>query len=103
MIPKYCLLYTIIFYGDTVSMQQKQRSALSPLPDIAPYPNDYKLAKISGSRRDDYLAMYQNIVSRMKKQPKYPVRFMQMNPDPSMQQARRGREMERPRVMTDGE
>ena len=161
MIPKYCLLYTIIFYRDTVSMQQKQRSALSPLPDItrnpsaplrpahhpfppisapefliiglfalrltkrlvvsldyypgqdadiiwlinflAPYPNDYKLAKISDSRRDDYLAMYQNIVSRMKKQPKYPVRFMQMNPDPSMQQARRGREMERPRVMTDGE
>ena len=160
MIPKYCLLYTIIFYRDTVSMQQKQRSALSPLPDItrnpsaplrpahhpfppisapefliiglfalrlterlilsldyypgrdadiiwlvnflAPYPNDYKLAKISGSRRDDYLAMYQNIVSRMKKQPKYPVRFMQMNPDPSMQQARRGREMDRPREMTDG-
>ncbi|RYO59768.1 hypothetical protein AA0113_g7535 [Alternaria arborescens] len=140
-------------------MQQKQRSALSPLPDItrglsaplpparrptppisapefliiglfalrfterlivsldyypgrdadiiwlvnflAPYPNDYKLAKISGSHRDDYLAMYQNIVSRMKRQPKYPVRFMQMNPDPSMQQARQGREMERPREMTD--
>ncbi|KAH8641608.1 hypothetical protein IG631_04549 [Alternaria alternata] len=160
VIPKYCLLYTIIFYRDTVSMQQKQRSALSPLPDItrnpsaplrpahhpfppipapefliigvfalrlterlilsldyypgrdadiiwlvnflAPYPNDYKLAKISGSRRDDYLAMYQNIVSRMKKQPKYPVRFIQMNPDPSMQQARRGREMDRPMEMTDG-
>ncbi|CAN9122589.1 unnamed protein product [Alternaria alternata] len=68
---------------------------------LAPYPNDYKLAKISGSRRDDYLAMYQNIVSRMKKQPKYPMRFMQMNPDPSMQQARRGRGMDRPREMTD--
>ncbi|CAI9628792.1 hypothetical protein GT037_001839 [Alternaria burnsii] len=70
---------------------------------LAPYPEDCKLAKISGSRRDDYLAMYQNVVSRMKKQPKYPVRFMQMNPDSSIQQARRGREIERPREMTDSE
>jgi len=70
---------------------------------LSPYHNDYELAKISGTRRDDYLAMYQSIVSRMKKQPKYPMRFMQLNPDQSMQQARRGSETERPREMTDSE
>jgi hypothetical protein len=70
---------------------------------LAPYHNDYALARISGTRRDDYLAMYRSIVSRMKKQSKYPVRFMQMNPDQSTQQAWRGRETERPRKMTDGE
>ena len=70
---------------------------------LSPFHNDYELAKISGPRRDDYLATYQSIVSRMKKQPKYPMRFMQMNPDQSAQPARRGSEMERPRDMTDGE
>ncbi|KAL1799384.1 hypothetical protein ACET3X_003421 [Alternaria dauci] len=70
---------------------------------LAPYHSDYELAKISGSRRDDYLAMYQSIVSRMKKQPKYPVRFMQMNPDQSMHQIQQRSEMDRPRDMTDAE
>jgi hypothetical protein len=70
---------------------------------LAPYHNDYALAKISGTRRDDYLVMYRSIVSRMKKQSKYPVRFMQMNPDQSTQQAWRGRGIERLREMTDGE
>jgi hypothetical protein len=37
----------------------------------------------------------------MKMQPRYPVRFMQMNPDQSMQQVRRGSEAERAREMTD--
>jgi hypothetical protein len=69
---------------------------------LAPFSNEYALAKISGPRKDDYLAMYQSVVSRMKKQPQYPIRFMQMNPDQSMQQARRGGETARPRVLTDG-
>jgi hypothetical protein len=70
---------------------------------LSPFHGDYELAKISGARRDDYLATYQSIVSRMKKQPRYPMRFMQMNPDQSMQQARRGTETERQRDMSDGE
>jgi hypothetical protein len=70
---------------------------------LSPFHDDYELAKVSGSRKDDYLGMYQRIVSRMKKQPRYPMRFMQMNPDHSTQQARRRTEMERPREMTDGE
>jgi hypothetical protein len=69
---------------------------------LAPYHNDYELAKISGPEKDDYLVTYQSIVSRMKKQPRYPMRFMQLNPDRSMQQARRGGETERSREMTDG-
>jgi hypothetical protein len=69
---------------------------------LAPFGNEYALAKISGPRKDDYIATYQGVVSRMKKQQKYPMRFMQMNPDQSMQQARRGGERERPREMTDG-
>jgi hypothetical protein len=70
---------------------------------LAPFGNDYALAKISGPRKDDYITTYQDVASRMKKQPKYPMRFMQMNPDQSMQQARRGGEAERARDMTDGE
>jgi hypothetical protein len=69
---------------------------------LAPFGNEYALAKISGHRKDDYRATYQGVVSRMKKQPKYPMRFMQMNPDQSMQQARRERGAEPPREMTDG-
>ncbi|KAH7091947.1 hypothetical protein FB567DRAFT_434709 [Paraphoma chrysanthemicola] len=53
---------------------------------LAPYPSNYALAKISGPRKEDYMAMYQDIVSRMKRQPRYPMRFMQMNPDRSIQQ-----------------
>jgi hypothetical protein len=53
---------------------------------LAPYSSEYSLAKISGQRKEDYLSTYQDIVSRMKKQPRYPMRFMQMNPDRSIQQ-----------------
>ncbi|KAH6882006.1 hypothetical protein BKA58DRAFT_11699 [Alternaria rosae] len=70
---------------------------------LSPFHNDGELAKISGARRDDYLATYHSIVSRMKKQPEYPMRFMQMNPDQSSQPARWRSKMERPREMTDAE
>ncbi|KAF1938432.1 hypothetical protein EJ02DRAFT_354584 [Clathrospora elynae] len=70
---------------------------------LAPYHHEYALAKVAGARKDDYIAMYQGLVSRMKKQPRYPIRFMQINPDQSMQQARRGGEVPRPREMTDSE
>jgi hypothetical protein len=53
---------------------------------LAPYPLEFALAKVSGSMRDDYVDMYREIVSRMKRQPRYPIRFMQMNPDQSMRQ-----------------
>jgi hypothetical protein len=69
---------------------------------LAPFRNEYALAKIAGPRKEDYLAMYQRIVSRMKRQPRYPRRFMQMNPDQSIQQARRGSRVSRTREMTDG-
>jgi hypothetical protein len=52
---------------------------------LAPYASEFALAKISGPRREDYVATYQKIVSRMKSQPRYPFRFMQMNPLESMQ------------------
>jgi len=58
---------------------------------LAPYPPEYGLGKTSGARKTDYIATYQDIVSRMKKQPRYPMRFMQMNPDRSMQQRQQGR------------
>ncbi|CAO2651780.1 Nn.00g000630.m01.CDS01 [Neocucurbitaria sp. VM-36] len=70
---------------------------------LAPFQPQYALAKISGPRKNDYIATYQAIVSRMIKQPRYPVRFMQMNPDRSLQQERRGLENERSREMTDAE
>lgn len=57
---------------------------------LAPYPPEYGLAKTSGARKADYIATYQEIVSRMKKQPQYPMRFMQLNPDRSMQQRQQG-------------
>jgi hypothetical protein len=62
---------------------------------LAPYPPEYALAKISGPRKDDYVAKYQEVVSRMKKQPRYPMRFMQMNPDQSMRQRQGDRDVER--------
>jgi hypothetical protein len=68
---------------------------------LAPYPLEYALAKISGRRRDDYIAMYQSIVSRMKRQPRYPIRFVQLNPDQHMQRDSRGGEAERQCGMTD--
>jgi hypothetical protein len=62
---------------------------------LAPYPPEYALAKISGTRKDDYVAAYQTILSRMKKQPRYPMRFMQLNPDRSQQKGQGRREAER--------
>jgi hypothetical protein len=70
---------------------------------LAPYAPDYALAKISGTQKNDYVATYQAIVSRMKKQPRYAMRFMQMNPDRSQRQGQGRREAEREgaREMTD--
>jgi hypothetical protein len=71
---------------------------------LAPYPLEFALAKISGPRIEDYVATYQWIVSRMKSQPRYPFRFMQMNPDRSLQRRQGLREAARDyaREMTDG-
>jgi hypothetical protein len=70
---------------------------------LAPYPLEFALAKIFGPRKEDYITTYQNIISRMKRQPRYPLRFTQTNPDQSMRQQQGGRAIERegPREMTD--
>jgi hypothetical protein len=70
---------------------------------LGPYPLDIALAKISGPRMEDYIAVYKMIVSRMKRQPRYPLRFMQINPDRSMQQQQASRQVggEELREMTD--
>ena len=71
---------------------------------LAPYPLEFALAKISGARRYDYIAVYRGIISRMKKQPRYPIHFMLMNPGRLMQQQQRaGGEAEREQLgdMTD--
>ncbi|KAF1343755.1 hypothetical protein EJ07DRAFT_160661, partial [Lizonia empirigonia] len=47
---------------------------------LAPFPIDYDLAKLTGEGKRDYLRTYPAVVSRMKRQPGYPLRFMQMNP-----------------------
>ncbi|KAJ4366730.1 hypothetical protein N0V95_000059 [Ascochyta clinopodiicola] len=47
---------------------------------LALFPPDYDLAKLSGARKSNYLLMYPGIVSRMRRQPRYPSRFMEMNP-----------------------
>jgi hypothetical protein len=60
---------------------------------LSPYPLGFALAKISDPQKEDYLTVYQSIISRMKKQPRYPLRFMQMNPDRSMQQQQGKREV----------
>ncbi|KAI2480973.1 hypothetical protein Ptr902_07999 [Pyrenophora tritici-repentis] len=70
---------------------------------LAPFDQAYALAKISGPRKEDYVATYQNIIKRMKRQPKYPVRFMQMNPDPSMRQGQRSNDAEGVRALNDAE
>jgi hypothetical protein len=72
---------------------------------LAPYPPEFALAKIFGPRMEDYIATYQNIISRMKRQPRYPLRFMHMNPDQSMRQQQGGHIIEREgtRKMTDRE
>jgi hypothetical protein len=64
---------------------------------LAPFPHDFALAKISGHRKQDYETSYQNIVARMKRQSRYPMRFMQLNPDKSMKRQHEGREAERER------
>ncbi|KAL6708585.1 hypothetical protein ACN47E_002566 [Coniothyrium glycines] len=68
---------------------------------LAPYPTEYALAKVSGRRRDEYLDVYEGIFSRMKKQPRFPIRFMQLNPDRSMQ--RHEASDQRNEVMTDAQ
>ena len=70
---------------------------------LAPFSNDYSLAKISGWQKDGYVHTYPCIVSRMKKQLRFPIRFMQMNPDRSLLQPRTLGAAERQREMTDGE
>lgn len=55
---------------------------------LAPYPAEYALAKVSGARREEYVVNYEGVVGRMKKQARYPVVFMGMNPD--REQAMRG-------------
>ncbi|KAI1569203.1 ATG22 multi-domain protein [Pyrenophora tritici-repentis] len=70
---------------------------------LAPFDQAYALAKISGPRKEDYVATYQNIIKRMKRQSKYPVRFMQMNPDPSMRQGQRSNDAEGVRALNDAE
>lgn len=47
---------------------------------LSAYHHHYALAKISGARQEDYLRLYPEIVSRMKRQPRYPMRFMQIDP-----------------------
>ncbi|KAH7380525.1 hypothetical protein DE146DRAFT_671768 [Phaeosphaeria sp. MPI-PUGE-AT-0046c] len=69
---------------------------------LAAYASEYALAKISGPRKDEYVAMYQDIVSRMKRQPRYPMRFMQMNPDGSTRRGGREGGRGEERQMTDG-
>lgn len=70
---------------------------------LAQYPIEYALAKISGSRKDEYMSTYQEIVSRMKKQHRYPMRFMQLNPDRSVGQASSDGGRVNEREMTDRE
>lgn len=48
---------------------------------------DFALARISGVMRTDYLQTYPLIISRMKKQPRYPIHFMRLNPDKSARNA----------------
>ena len=62
---------------------------------LAPYPREYALAKIAGTRKIEYVANYRAVVARMKSQPRYPMRFMQMNPDRSQKQGQPGRGTER--------
>lgn len=59
---------------------------------LARYPAEYALAKITGHRKHDYIETYHGIVSRMTRQPHYPVRFMQMNPDKGLWSVRTSRE-----------
>jgi hypothetical protein len=70
---------------------------------LAPFSSNHSLAKISDRQKDDYLHTYPSIVSQMKKQPRYPIRFMQLNPDQSMYLSRQRGEAERLEEMTDGE
>lgn len=47
---------------------------------LSPYDPAYDLAKISGSMKEDFLDNYPKIVSTMKRQDGFPVRFMALNP-----------------------
>jgi len=65
---------------------------------LAPFPVDCDLAKITGDRKNQYAMVYPAIVARMKRQPQYPLRFMEMSPATA---DRRG-ELHRQGGMTDG-
>lgn len=47
---------------------------------VSPYDPAYDLAKINGGIRADFLDNYPRIMSRMKRQDRFPMRFMAMNP-----------------------
>jgi hypothetical protein len=47
---------------------------------LSPYDSTYDLAKITGGMRADFLDSYPKIMSRMKRQDRFPMRFMAMNP-----------------------
>lgn len=55
---------------------------------LAPCDPAYDLAKISGATKAEFLDMYPRIVSRMKRQDKFPVRFMAL--DPMVRESREG-------------
>jgi hypothetical protein len=56
-------------------------SGLNWLSDfVSLYDPAYDLAKITGGMRADFLDNYPRIVSRMKRQDRFPMRFMAMNP-----------------------
>lgn len=48
---------------------------------LSQFPSDCDLARIRGDRIDEYCSIYPAVIQRFVKQPKYPMKFMQMNPD----------------------
>ncbi|KAI8942977.1 hypothetical protein NX059_001015 [Plenodomus lindquistii] len=69
---------------------------------LGAYHTDYALAQVTGSRKNDYVTRYQGLISRMKRQPRYPTLFMQMNPDRPRQPQQPGREGDCAPEMSDG-
>ncbi|OAL49039.1 hypothetical protein IQ07DRAFT_512433 [Pyrenochaeta sp. DS3sAY3a] len=51
---------------------------------LAPYHADYALAMLHGNRKADYLATYPMIVTRMKRQDRYPIHFEHVCPVPDL-------------------
>ncbi|KAF2686739.1 hypothetical protein K458DRAFT_416093 [Lentithecium fluviatile CBS 122367] len=48
---------------------------------LRPYTRRDALGRITGDRIEDYVTMYPAIIARFIRQPRYPVAFMEMNPD----------------------